>query len=272
MGASRSTKCCRGLRRTLTAPVSVVVITKNEEKNIERCLKSVGWAAEAIVVDAHSDDSTRAKAVALGARVFERDWPGYGEQKNFGVQASAYPWVLNIDADEQATPELALEIAQAVSTDDHQAYRVLIPTYFMGKPLKHYGRAPRDPGHIRLFRKDSARFDTRLVHEVVQVDGSVGWLKAPILHFSYPTIGTYLRKIHTYADLEAQERAKGAARRGNRWFRAIGRSAWMLIWRRGLLDGPHAWLWIAGQGYEEWLATGQARRLRRKLPASRVPA
>src|SRR4029077_10352092 len=151
----------------MTVRVSVVVITKNEERNIERCLDSVARAAETVVVDAHSADQTKEKALALGARVVERDWPGYGPQKNFGVSLTRNPWVLNLDADERVTPELAAEIGRVVANPYHKAYRVLIPTYFMGRPLKHYGRAPRDPGHIRLFHKDFARFDSRLVHEVV---------------------------------------------------------------------------------------------------------
>ena len=252
--------------------MSVVIISKNEEKNIERCLKSVDWAAERIVVDSHSADETRSKAAALGALIFERDWPGYGGQKNFGVRAANNVWVLNVDADEEVTPELAEEIREVVNHDVHKGYRVLIPTYFMGRPLKHYGRARHDPGHIRLFRKDAAHFDSRLVHEVVEVDGSVGWLKAPILHFSYPTMAAYWRKIHAYALLEAKERVSGSGKRGNRWFRALGRLGWMLVVRRGLLDGPTAWIWIAGQAYEEWLATSEAAHLLRKSRTNRVNA
>jgi glycosyltransferase involved in cell wall biosynthesis len=245
------------------------VITKNEERNIERCLRSVDWAAETVVVDAHSGDLTREKALALGARVVERDWPGYGPQKNFGVGLTCNAWVLNLDADERVTPELAAEIGRVVASPDHKAYRVPIPTYFMGRPLKHYGRASRDPGHIRLFQKDFARFDSRLVHEVVDVDGPVGWLNAPILHYSYPTVGTYWRKIQYYAELEAHERAARWPRLGNRWVRFFGKLGWMLGVRRGILDGPPAWLWIAGQAYQDWLATGQAARLRRTMEATR---
>ena len=91
----------------MTIPLSVVVITKNEEMSIERCLRSVEWAGETVVVDAHSHDETRTRAAALGARVFERDWPGFGGQKNFGIGVSSYPWILNLDADEEVTPELA---------------------------------------------------------------------------------------------------------------------------------------------------------------------
>jgi glycosyltransferase involved in cell wall biosynthesis len=256
----------------MTAPVSVVVITKNEEANIEPCLSSVGWASETIVVDAYSTDQTRAKAKDMGARVIERNWSGYGAQKNFGVSAAHNSWVLSLDADEQVTPELAAEISEVIHRDDHQAYRMLRPTYFMGRPLKHYGRAPRDPGVVRLFRKEFARFDSRLVHEVVEVDGSVGWLKAPILHYSYPTVGTYWRKIHHYAGLEAQERAASWPKLGNRWVRAFGKLGWMLVVRRGLLDGPSAWVWIAGQSYQEWLQAGQAIRIRKGMEAREARA
>ena len=256
----------------MRVPISVVVITKNEEQNIERCLESVQWAAEAVVVDAHSADQTREKAMSLGARVVERDWPGYGQQKNFGVSLAHNAWILNIDADEQVTPELATEIDQVMASPQHNAYRVFIPTYFMGRPLKHYGRAQRDPGHVRLFHKGFARFDNRLVHEVVDARGEVGWLKAPILHYSYPTVRTYWRKIHYYADLEAHERAARWRKIGNRWVRFFGKLGWMLGVRRGIFDGPSAWLWIAGQAYQDWLATGKAVRLRRKMESTEVPA
>jgi (heptosyl)LPS beta-1,4-glucosyltransferase len=256
----------------MTASVSVVVITKNEERNVERCLRSVAWAAETIVVDAHSVDGTRDKARALGARVVERDWPGYGPQKNFGISLARNAWVLSLDADEEIPAELALEIERVVQAPEHKAYRVLRPTFFMGRPLKHYGRARREPGQVRLFDKEFARFDNRLVHETVQADGTAGLLKAPLLHWCYPTISTYWRKIHQYAPLEAQERALHWPRLGNRWFRFVGKLGWMLFVRRGILDGPAAWLWIVGQAYQDWLATGAAIRLRRRTEPTEATA
>lgn len=152
------------------------------------------------------------------------------------------------------------------------AYRVFVPTYFMGKPLRHYGRAPRDPGHVRLFRRDRARFSERPVHEVVEVDGPVGVLRAPILHYCYPTPGVYWRKIHRYAPLEAQARLASGIPRGNRLVRAAGKFGWMMGVRRGLLDGPHAWIWIAGQAYQEWLTVAETTRRRRGREASHAPA
>lgn len=249
----------------MTAPVSVVVITKNEERNIGRCLKSVRWAPETIVVDACSIDRTPELAGELGARVFRQEWPGYGAQKNFGIAQATQPWILSIDADEEVSPQLAAEIQERLTQDvPESAFRLLVPTYFMGRPLRHYGRARRDPGHVRLFRKDRGRFDNRIVHEQVRVNGEVGILRGPVLHYCYPDQGTYWRKIHYYAHLEAQDRGSRDGLQGNRWVRAAGKLIWMLVLRRGLLDGPAAWLWIAGQAYQEWLIATEASRLRRE--------
>ncbi len=248
----------------MTAPVSVVVITKDEQGNIARCLNSVRWAEERIVVDANSEDRTRDIARGLGARVFERAWAGYGPQKNFGLDQATQPWILNVDADEEVTPELAAEIEKRLSgSPAESAFRVYIPTYFMGKVLGHYGRARDEPGHVRLFRKDAGRFDDRRVHEAVQARGRVGWLDCSILHHSYPSVETYWRKIHHYAHLEAEERVL-RGRAGNRWFRSAGKLLWMLFWRRGILDGVHATVWICGQAYQEWLTATEANRLLRK--------
>jgi hypothetical protein len=260
LGAERGTWALGG-NGALTVPVSVVVITKNEEANIERCLSSVRWAAECVVVDAMSHDRTAEIAARLGARVVAREWPGYSEQKNYGIEQATQAWVLSLDADELVTADLAKEIEKTVGTPHHNAYRIFRPTYFMGRPLHHYGRG-KEPGHIRLFRRGEGRFDGRLVHESVRVDGPIGALHAPLLHYSYPTVASYWRKVHQYAPLEGQERLLHGSPRGGRWVRGVGKFGWMLIVRRGIFDGPHAWVWIAGQAYQEWLATGQVAKLR----------
>jgi glycosyltransferase involved in cell wall biosynthesis len=246
--------------------VSVVVITKNEERNIARCLTSVQWAAETIVVDANSQDRTVELATQLGATTFSRAWPGYGPQKNFGADQATQPWVLSLDADEEASPELAAELEQLFANDRPEAaFRVYVPTLFMGRVLRHYGRAAREPGHIRLYRTDSARFDHRALHETVQVNGPVGWLRSPIMHHCYPSVATYWRKIRYYAPLEAAARTvSGRPLRGNRWIRATAKFGWMMFWRRGIVDGPSAWIWIAGQAYQEWLTTGEVARRQRQ--------
>lgn len=246
------------------APVSVVVIAQNEERMIEKCLASVRWAGERIVIDAFSQDRTAELAERAGARVLRKSWNGFGEQKNYGLSQATQPWILNLDADEQVTPQLAAEIEDLVRKQDREevAFRIRIPLYFMGRELGHYGRARQDPGHIRLFRRGRAYFDDAIVHEQVAVQGEVGWLAGKIFHDSYPepALRSYWRKIHRYAELEAQQRAL-AGWSGNRWFRAAGKLVWMLFVRRGILDGPRAWIWIAGQSYMEWLVTARSRQL-----------
>jgi (heptosyl)LPS beta-1,4-glucosyltransferase len=243
-----------------------VVISKDEEPNIERCLRSVAWARERIVVDAYSRDRTPELARAAGARVIQREWPGYSRQKNFAIEQANEPWILSLDADEEVSPALADEMQLALGRDaPYAAYRVFVPTYFLGSWLRHYGRARRDPGHVRFFRRGRAHFEDRQVHECLLVEGPIGTLFSPIYHYCYrsPTVRSYWRKIHHYARLEASERLNGAPVWGNRWARGLGKFAWMLLWRGGLIDGPPAWLWIAGQAYQEWLVTGRARRLGR---------
>jgi hypothetical protein len=258
----------------LKVPISVVVITKDEERNIERCLTSVLWATETIVVDAFSRDRTVELARGLGARVVQRDWPGYARQKNFGISLATQRWILSLDADEVVSPQLAGEIEMMVAGDPAPAaYRVFRPTYFLGRSLRHYGRAPHDPGQVRLFRQGTAQFADRHVHESLNVSGSIGTLAGPIAHYSYPSpaLRNYWRKIHRYASYEAEDRAAQPVRLGNRWTRAAGKMAWMLVWRRGLLDGPRAWIWIIGQAYQEWLIIGAAARLRRQERAHAQP-
>jgi glycosyltransferase involved in cell wall biosynthesis len=239
------------------------VITKDEEKNLARCLASVSWAQELIVVDCGSLDRTVEIAREWGARVLVRSWAGFSSQKNFGIDQATQPWVLSLDADEVVSPELAHELQEAVASADYPAYRMFRPTYFMGRPLGHYGRG-QEPGKVRLFRRGSGRFNGRLVHEVVAVEGPIGTLRGALLHYSYPSVSLYRRKIRHYASLEAQERLLHGSPRGGRWLRGIGKLVWMLVMKRGLIDGPHAWVWIAGQAYQEWLATGETARLRRQ--------
>ncbi len=247
------------------------MITKDEEQQIERCLGSLQWTAEIILVDSHSRDRTVELAQRLGARVMQREWPGYARQKNFALEQASQPWVLSVDADEEVTPALATEIEATIRQDGSAvAYRLSRPTYFLGRPLRHYGRARQDPGQIRLFRKGCGRFDDRLVHERVQVNGPIGVLRAPLQHYSYPSVASYWKKIHRYARLEAQERAARGNVSAHRWARALGKLLWMLFWRRGVLDGPHAWIWIAGQAFQEWLTIGLTTRLDREEASHRT--
>lgn len=256
----------------MSAPLSVVVITKNEESNIARCLESVAWAPDRVVVDAYSTDATVRIAESLGARIFMREWEGYAAQKSFAAAQANQEWVLSLDGDEVVTPELAAEIMRVLNADPMEAaFSIHIPLYFLGRTLGHYGRARHDPGHVRLFRKRDAHFDNRAVHEAVIVSGSIGILSSPMFHDSYPQgIRTYWQKIHHYARLEALARIAEGRTPGHPWLRAFGRLCWQLVARRGLLHGPAAWIWIAGQAYQEYLTTRLSRQ-RSLLEVEHVP-
>jgi glycosyltransferase involved in cell wall biosynthesis len=246
----------------MSIPLSVAIITKNEEQNIARCLESVAWAPDRVVVDAHSTDSTVRIAESLGARVFLREWDDYSAQKSFAAAQATQQWVLILDADEIVTPALAAEIKQVLKANPKEAaFSISIPLYFLGRQLGQYGRARRDPGHVRLFRKRDAHFDGRLVHEAVVVSGSIGMLTSPIFHDSYPQgVRTYWRKINHYARLEARARIAEGRTPGHPWVRALGRLGWQLFARHGILHGPAAWIWIAGQAYQEFLTTRLSRQ------------
>jgi glycosyltransferase involved in cell wall biosynthesis len=193
--------------------LSLVVITKNEEANLARCLDSVRFADELIVVDSHSADRTVEIAEKCGARVLTVDWKGYGPAKQTGVDAAGCDWVLSLDADEAVSEELATEIKTVLTSSNAEAgYAIPRRTNFLGRWIYHCGWYPDRV--IRLFRRDKGRFDEAVVHEKVIVDGSVGLLSAEILHYCYPDLDSYFRKFNWYTSVGAEEAYKNGKRAG----------------------------------------------------------
>jgi len=189
--------------------VTCLIITKNEEVNIQECLASVSWATERIVVDAESIDRTAELARACGAKVFVRPWPGFGQQKNFGMAQATTDWVLILDADERIIPDLQSEIVSLISKwkPGHPvAYQIPRRNYFYGEWVRHAGVYP--DYQIRLFRRGSARYNDVAVHENLIVEGSVGTLSNPLEHYTERRIQDHFRKFGLYTTLAAQEKAK----------------------------------------------------------------
>ncbi|MFC2172147.1 glycosyltransferase family 2 protein [Acidobacteriota bacterium] len=187
--------------------LSAVVITCNEEKNIDRCLGSLGFASEIVVVDSGSEDRTPDLASKYTDRVFRRDWEGYAAQKNFGIDQARGPWILWLDADEEITPELASEISDILSGNpEHAGYTMPRTCRFMGRWIRHGNWYPDRT--IRLFLKEKGRFGERMVHESVQIEGSVSNLNNHILHYSFPDLEEYFTKFNRYTTLDAEERFK----------------------------------------------------------------
>jgi len=184
--------------------LSACIITYNEADRIEDCLRSLSFCDELVVVDSHSTDSTRDIASSLGARVIERDWPGYRTQKQFAVDTASSDWVLCLDADERVTPELRSEI-EALRAGGFAGYAGwFVPriTEYFGRFLRH-GNAYPDR-LIRLFDRRHGGWIGDEIHENTRVTGPVGRLRGHLEHFSYRSLTDHHRRMARYADLMAQ--------------------------------------------------------------------
>lgn len=221
-------------RRTL----GVLVITRNEERNIHRCLYSVAFADRVVVVDSHSEDATVDIARAAGADVYVREWTGYSEQKQFALSRLDTDWVLWVDADEEVPAALEREIRGVLARDtDAAGYRIPRMVHYLGRWIRHGGWYP-DP-KLRLFRREAGRFDGRLVHEGVSVTGRIGELSAPLHHYPYRDRAHHADKVDQYARLAAEqlERDGTSVNLLHRWLRPPLRFVRMWILKGGFLDG-----------------------------------
>ncbi len=218
-------------------PISVFVISRNEENNIEDCLKSVKWCDEIVLVDAFSTDNTVNKARNFTDRIFLREWDGFSEQKTYALEKTCSEWVLSLDADERVTPELKDEILNVLE-DVNSVNGFFIPrkSYFLDRWIKHSGWYP---GYqMRLFRKEKTRVSQKRVHEGFIVEGESAHLMQPIVHYTHPTISDSLGKMNLYSPLEAEDRVHT---KNIRWFDLIAHplSAFLrkYIAQKGFLDG-----------------------------------
>lgn len=218
-------------------PLSLVIITLNEEEIIQQCIESASFADEVLVVDSESSDRTVELARQLGAKVVDQPWLGYGRQKQFAVDQAAYDWVLCLDADEQLTTELKQEIQSILQAPSVNAYALPRRNRFMGRWLLHGEGYP--DWCIRLFNRKSARWSDDPVHEKVEVDGEVKRLAGDLLHQSEQGLEEYLRKQNHYTSVQAEV----LFNRGKpfRWSKMLLspliRFIKFYFLRRGLLDG-----------------------------------
>lgn len=192
--------------------ISCVIITFNEEENLSDCLKSVSWCDEIIVVDSGSTDKTVEIAEKLGAKVFKKDFAGFGEQKQYAVSLASNDWIFSIDADEVVTEELQGSILNRfLSADLPEGFLVNRRLFFLGKEFK-YGRESKEL-ILRLFNKKSGNFNSAKVHESVELKGKVEKLSGLLLHNSYKSKGQYFEKFNDYTSKAADELFKKGKRR-----------------------------------------------------------
>ena len=218
-------------------PISVVIVTKNEEINIEDALKSVADAKEIVIVDSFSTDKTIELCKKYTGKVYQHEWQGFARQKQMAVDYSEGPWVLILDADERVTPELKAEIIGTISNTNSNGFYMPRENYFIGKWIKHSGWWPDNT--LRLFKKDKGRLEPREVHEKVVVQGSTGYLKNPIKHYTYRSVSDFVERMERYSTLAAKEIRKNSGNAGlfSIAIKPLATFIKMYFLRRGFLDG-----------------------------------
>lgn len=219
--------------------ISIAIITKNEEKNLRSCLKSVVFARQIVVVDSGSTDATLAIATDFGCEIYREGWLGFGPQKQLAIDKCREPWILVLDADERIPLETA-EVIKAVITKPairEAGFSFPRKNYFQGRWIKHAGWWP--DRIIRLFRKESGCMTEASVHEAVEVKGLVGALDVPIEHFTESSLSKVLQKIDKYSTLGAEEAFKEGRQSstGGAFARAFFTFFQDYLLRGGIIDG-----------------------------------
>jgi len=217
--------------------LSVVIITKNEAGHIGRCLESVAWADEIVVLDSGSEDDTVAICRQYTDKIYQTDWPGFGLQKQRAVDKAKGDWILSIDADEVITAELKAEIETALQQDRYKGYEIPRLSSYCGRQMRHGGWWPDYV--LRLFRRDCGQFSDAVVHESIIVQGQIGHLKSPLLHDAFINLDEVLHKVNSYSTLGAEMLYQRGVR--SSLGKAILKGLWTFIrtyWlKAAILDG-----------------------------------
>jgi len=217
--------------------ISATIITLNEEKGIADCLECLSWADEIVVLDSVSSDRTVEIAKRYTDKVFVEDWHGQGAHKNQAAELAQGPWIFSIDADERVSPELAKEIQEVVKRPSAAAYKVRRKNLYRGQWIRHGGWWP--DWVTRLYRKQDVRFNNRVIHESLIVDGPIGKLKEPLMHYSFNSAKEFLERANKYAIHQAEDMFKDGKRAST--LTAISHALFTFIQtfllRGGLLDG-----------------------------------
>lgn len=228
--------------------ISAIVITKNAGATIRRCLESVQWADEIIVVDSGSTDNTLHIAQALGAKTHVTDdWPGPGPQRNRAIARATGDWILALDADEWVTEASRREIENVVqSPGTVVAYRLPRSSSFCGRYMRHSGWWPDYVS--RLFRRGRAQYGGGIVHDHLVPDGPVGRLREHLMHEAITDLDMMLVKMNSYSTAGAVM-ARDRGRRAS-LFTALLHGAWAFfrtyVLRLGFLDGREGFLLAIG--------------------------
>jgi glycosyltransferase involved in cell wall biosynthesis len=254
--------------------LAVVIIARNEAPQIEPCLESAAFADEMIVVDALSEDGTAALCRKRGARVFERPWTGYGDQKNFAMAQAGQPWLLILDADERVTPGLRTEIVELLQGGGLAgivAYRIPRRNYFYGRWMRHGGLFP--DYQVRLLRRGAGHYNDAALHENLLVEGPMGTLRHPLDHLTEPTVADHFRRLDRYTGLAAREtgRRRGHVGWTHLTLRPMVVFLKMYVLKQGFRDGVQGFLICAFAAMHTFLKYVKVWEARLGAPTSGAP-
>lgn len=219
--------------------LSATIITKNEESNIERCLQSLQWTDEIIVVDSGSTDQTLSICKKHNCTIIQTEWLGFGKTKQLAVEQASYNWVLSIDADEEVTSELQNSIQKTLESPQADGYNIKRSSFYLNKLIQYSGW--QDDYPLRLFNKEKGQFNDASVHESVIMNKgcTISSIESQLLHYPYPSIASHISKINHYTTLGAENLYQQKQRItlvyafSSGWIRFIK----MYLFKRGILDG-----------------------------------
>ncbi len=268
--------------------ISVLILTKNEEQDLPGCLRSVAWSDDIHVFDSESTDRTAAIARAHGAAVTTRPFDGYARQRNAALQLPfRHRWVLVLDADERPTPELSAELQETVRSapETVAAFRLRRRDFLWGTWLKH---AQLTPFYVRLLRPERVHY-VRDINEILEVDGAIGELSAPLDHLAFSKgLNHWVAKHNVYSTKEAELLASGDAVLAASWRQALfasnfherrvaqkalfyklpGRPLikwfYMVLLRGALLDGRAGLTYATLQAFYEYLIEAKRTEILRR--------
>lgn len=234
-----------------------IVLTHNEEKNITRCLESLKFCDQILVVDDNSTDKTVHIAKKLGATVVNHPLDGnFAAQRNRALSQAKTPWVLFVDADEVVSVKLGEEITSAVKKIEYKGFLIPRTDYMWGKKLSH-----GDVGGIKLLRlaRRGAGDWHGAVHEQWQIEGNVSILRHTLNHYPHPTMVEFLQEINSYSSIRAQE-LHDAGQRANLFqiiFYPVGKFLDLWILKLGLADGTAGFVHAMTMAFYSFLVRGK---------------
>lgn len=252
------------------ARLALVVITLNEEKNIERCLRSVEpLADEIIVVDSGSNDRTVEIARERGAKVIVHPFENHISQKNFALSQASAEWVLSLDADEALSDELKKSIEKALQNPQYQGYTFNRLTNYCGRWIRHSGWYP--DRKLRLVKNGMAYWTGRNPHDrlVLKTQAHVGHLKGDLLHYSYYSLDDHLRQIMRFTNISAEELFREGVKPNlyhftlKPWLKFIRH----YVLRLGFLDGFEGFQIARLSAYGQFLKYARLRELQKQKQA-----